>query len=111
MGDKIVSRGFQGRRQSADTASRVPPGQYVDRSFPVLSAGPTPRSPLETWEFAIEGAVDKPRRWTWNEFHTLPREQITRDIHCVTKWTKLDTQWEGVSVDTLLAGVDVRGDF
>jgi DMSO/TMAO reductase YedYZ molybdopterin-dependent catalytic subunit len=83
----------------------------VENGFPVLSAGPTPRTPLDRWDFSVEGRVERPRRWTWNEFRSLPREPVTKDIHCVTKWTKLDTHWEGVSVDTLLAGVGVRGGY
>ena len=77
----------------------------------MLSAGPTPRTPLDRWDLSIEGKVDRARRWTWSEFHALPRESVTKDIHCVTKWTKLDTHWEGVSVDTLLAGIEVRGRY
>ena len=100
-----VSRGFAGRRQPVADASRVPPGQYVTGDFPVLSAGPTPHTPLEEWSFAIGGAVEHPVSWQWQEFRTLPSETITVDIHCVTKWSKLDTSWKGVSVDTLLEGV------
>ena len=77
----------------------------------MLSAGPTPRTPLERWDFAVAGEVDTPRRWTWAEFKALPSETITTDIHCVTKWTKLDTVWRGVSVDTLLDGVETSGDY
>jgi DMSO/TMAO reductase YedYZ molybdopterin-dependent catalytic subunit len=77
----------------------------------VLSAGPTPRTPLDRWDFSVEGRVEHPRRWTWSEFRALPRESVTKDIHCVTKWTKLDTHWEGVSVDTLLAGAGARGGY
>jgi DMSO/TMAO reductase YedYZ molybdopterin-dependent catalytic subunit len=84
----------------------VPPGQHLVRDFPVLSAGPTPRTPLEEWDFTITGEVAKQRRWTWDEFESLPNEKITTDIHCVTKWSKLDTLWEGVSVDTLLAEIE-----
>ncbi|NVB82963.1 MAG: sulfite oxidase-like oxidoreductase [Kofleriaceae bacterium] len=109
MVEKHVSRGFRGRRERSDVAGRVPPGQYVERGFPVLSAGPTPHVPLENWDFAIGGSVDQPRSWTWNEYRQLPREVVTRDIHCVTKWSKLDTHWEGVSVDTLLEGMNLRG--
>ncbi len=97
-----VSFGFRGRRTAADP-SRVPPGQYVTTDFPVLSAGPTPRTPLEKWSFAIRGAVANPRSWSWDDFMALPRESFTVDIHCVTKWSKLDTQWTGVSLDVLLA--------
>jgi DMSO/TMAO reductase YedYZ molybdopterin-dependent catalytic subunit len=97
-----ISRGFAGRRQPAANASRVPPGQYVTADFPVLSAGPTPHTPLEEWTFSIGGAVKEPVSWRWDEFLELPSETITTDIHCVTKWSKLDTSWKGVSLDTLL---------
>ena len=87
-----ISRGFFGRRADADP-SRLPPGQYLTRDFPVLSAGPTPRADLHRWTFSIEGAVDEPRSWSWEELTALPAEEVTVDIHCVTKWTKLDTTW------------------
>ena len=102
----FVSRGFHGRRRDDADSARVPPGQYVTTDFPVLSAGPTPHTPLEQWSFSIEGEVDAPKSWGWDEFKALPSEEVTVDIHCVTKWSKLDTTWEGVSVDTLLDGVD-----
>ncbi len=108
----FVSRGFRGRRrEQPDLAGRIPPGQYLTRDFPVLSAGPTPRTPLDRWDFALLGAVEPPRRWTWAEFRALPREPLTVDIHCVTKWSKFDTRWEGVAVDTLLAGVDSPAEY
>jgi DMSO/TMAO reductase YedYZ molybdopterin-dependent catalytic subunit len=103
----IISRGFRGRRPPVDP-KRVPPGQYVETGFPVLSAGPTPHTPLDQWSFTIRGTVDVPRTWTWKELAALPHETVTVDIHCVTKWTKLDTVWTGVSIDTLLAGVDTK---
>src|SRR4029453_14937160 len=74
-------------------------------------AGPTPRTPLTEWTFSITGEIDTPRRWTWDDFRKLPTDTITRDIHCVTKWSKLDTVWEGVSVDTLLAGGETSPEF
>src|SRR5438067_9937507 len=98
----FVSRGFVGRRRPTAAPERVPPGQYETRDFPVLSAGPTPRTPLERWDFSISGAVARPRRWSWAELRALRREPVRVDIHCVTKWSKLDTNWEGVSLDTLL---------
>ena len=101
----FVSRGFRGRRRDEAATGRVPPGQYVTDGFPVLSAGPTPRTPLAEWDFSVVGAVDEPRRWSWEEFQALPSDPVRCDIHCVTKWSKLDTEWEGVSVDTLLDGV------
>jgi DMSO/TMAO reductase YedYZ molybdopterin-dependent catalytic subunit len=72
----------------------------------VLSAGPTPKTNLEKWDLEVFGDVDTPKRWSWQEFQALPRETFTVDIHCVTKWSKLDTEWEGVSIDTLLEGID-----
>ena len=101
-----ISRGFAGRRQPSADAFRIPPGQYVTGDFPVLSAGPTPHTPLDDWSFAIGGAVEEPMSWQWQEFRALTSETIRVDIHCVTKWSKLDTSWTGVSVDTLLQGVD-----
>jgi DMSO/TMAO reductase YedYZ molybdopterin-dependent catalytic subunit len=101
-----ISRGFSGRRRAEVDPSRVPPGQYVTRDFPVLSAGPTPHTQLDAWSFTIQGAVAEPVSWPWKEFLELPSETFTTDIHCVTKWSKLDTSWKGVSVDTLLTGVD-----
>jgi DMSO/TMAO reductase YedYZ molybdopterin-dependent catalytic subunit len=77
----------------------------------VLSAGPTPRTPLDKWTFSIEGIVDQPRSWTWDEFRALPTEQVVVDIHCETKWSKIDTAWTGVSIDTLLDGVATDAKF
>ncbi len=99
-----ISRGFHGRRRE-DAPGRVPPGQYVTRDFPVLSAGPTPHTALANWTFSIEGG-SSPKRWTWAEFQALPAETVTVDIHCVTRWSKLDTVWTGVSLDVLLEGVE-----
>jgi len=107
----FVSRGFRGRPRDQAEAGRLPPGQHVVQDFPVLSAGPTPRTPLSEWTFSITGAVDQLKNWTWEEFQALPTERITRDIHCVTKWSKLDTHWEGVSVDTLLQEVQPRAGY
>ena len=107
----IISRGFRGRRRDDVPGERVPPGQYVTPDFPVLSAGPTPHTPLDQWDFSIVGEVDEPRRWTWEEFRALPGEEVTRDIHCVTKWSKLDTVWHGVSVDTLLDGIETSAEY
>ena len=107
----FVSRGFRGRRRPEDESGRVPPGQYVTDDFPVLSAGPTPHTPLEEWDFSIEGEVAEPKTWTWEEFRALPSETLTKDIHCVTKWSKLDTTWEGVSVDTLLAEIESDAEY
>jgi DMSO/TMAO reductase YedYZ molybdopterin-dependent catalytic subunit len=100
-----ISRGFHGRHRPQGDPGRLPPGQYWTSDFPVLSAGPTPHTPLSQWSFSVDGAVEEGRLWSWAEFQALPAETLTTDIHCVTKWSKLDTSWKGVSVDTLLAGV------
>jgi len=102
MSDKpFIARGFVGRRAVAPPG-RLPPGQHETRDFPVLSAGPTPRTSLASWDFSIRSANTELARWSWQEFLALPHETPTVDIHCVTKWSKLDTTWEGISVDTLL---------
>ena len=106
-----VSRGFHGRRRTDVDAARVPPGQYVVDDFPVLSAGPTPRTALEEWSFTIDGAVQAPATWSWAEFLALPAETFTVDIHCVTKWSKLQTGWTGVSLDTLLEGIQTEAGY
>ncbi len=107
MAEKFISRGFAGKRQTSGAeANRVPPGQYVTKDFPVLSAGPTPRTPLKEWTFTIEGLVREPVTWSWDEFLKLPAREFVVDISCVTKWTKLGTRWRGVSIDLLLEHVE-----
>jgi DMSO/TMAO reductase YedYZ molybdopterin-dependent catalytic subunit len=103
-----VSRGFRGRRESAgvDVQARVPPGQYVTRDFPVLSAGPTPKTALSDWTFSIRRGGEVAKTWTWQQLQALPSQAFTADIHCVTRWSKLDTRWQGVSMDTLLGHVE-----
>jgi len=105
----VISRGFLGRRRPAEVENRLPPGQYLVTDFPVLSAGPTPRTPLDRWTLRLEGLVRSPASWTWEEFLKLPSQTFTVDISCVTKWTKLDTKWLGVSLDTLLQSVQLDG--
>jgi DMSO/TMAO reductase YedYZ molybdopterin-dependent catalytic subunit len=111
MSDGHISRGFTGRSRGPGDPSRIPPGQYLTRDFPVLSAGPTPHTPLDEWSFMIDGVVDAARSWTWQELLALPQETPTVDIHCVTKWSKLDTSWRGVSVHTLLQDVDTAAEY
>ena len=105
-----ISRGFGRRRRPEVDPARVPPGQYVVRDFPVLSAGPTPHTPLAEWSLTIDGAVDEAVTLSWDDLLALPQETFTVDIHCVTKWSKLDTTWTGVSVDTLLEAVGTEAD-
>jgi DMSO/TMAO reductase YedYZ molybdopterin-dependent catalytic subunit len=103
----IVTRGFRGRRRGESLPGRVPPGQYTTHDFPVLSAGPTPRIPEEEWRLNITDTRGSEVVWSWEDFRALDTESPTVDIHCVTKWSKLDTTWEGVSLDSLLADVDL----
>lgn len=103
-----VTRGFTGRRR---LVADLPPGQYLTDDFPVLSAGPTPHVRLEDWEFTIADESGHVRRWDWAAFRALPTEQVTVDLHCVTRWSKLGTHWEGVSLDTLLSGIETNARF
>ena len=105
----IVTPGFTGRRR--DDGVTLPPGQYLERGFPVLSAGPTPRVRPERWEFTITTETGVVHRWSWAELRALPVDEPTVDIHCVTQWSKLGTRWRGVALDTLLEGVDTAADF
>jgi DMSO/TMAO reductase YedYZ molybdopterin-dependent catalytic subunit len=107
MAEQFVSRGFVGKRRAGEKSNRLPPGQYLTDDFPVLSAGPTPRTPLDKWTFTIDGLVKDKAAWTWAEFLRLPMQVFTVDISCVTKWTHLDMKWEGVSLDTLLEHVEL----
>jgi DMSO/TMAO reductase YedYZ molybdopterin-dependent catalytic subunit len=81
---------------------RLPPGQSLTQKFPVLHYGPVPIFHPATWDFRVWGEVEEEKVWTWNEFNLLPRTAIIMDIHCVTRWSKMDTTWEGVAVRTLI---------
>jgi DMSO/TMAO reductase YedYZ molybdopterin-dependent catalytic subunit len=107
----FISRGFGGRRRiPEELANRVPPGQYVEPGFPVLTAGPTPRLDPEDWGFRIDGMVSEEQEWTWAEFAGLPFEEVPCDIHCVTKWSKLGTSFRGVPLDRLLEPAGPQGE-
>jgi len=93
------------RRKEEDrirNEGRLPPGQSLTVKFPVLHYGPVPAFNPAAWDFRIWGEVEQEKRWTWDEFNQLPRVKIKMDIHCVTRWSKVDTTWEGVSVKTLV---------
>ena len=105
----IVTRGFHGRRDDAD--DRLPPGQYLTHDFPVLSAGPTPVIPLDAWTFTVRTETGEAHSWSWAGLTALPLEEVTVDLHCVTRWSKLDTVWRGVSLDTLLEDVESAADY
>jgi DMSO/TMAO reductase YedYZ molybdopterin-dependent catalytic subunit len=108
MNQTVVSRGFRSRRQEQQTLrDRVPPGQYVTTEFPILSAGPTPQIKVENWTLALQLGNSLIGRWTWAEFEALPQTTMKTDIHCVTKWSKLDTTWQGVTFDDLLKAIGV----
>jgi DMSO/TMAO reductase YedYZ molybdopterin-dependent catalytic subunit len=105
----VFTRGFRGRRSDDD--GRLPPGQYLTDDFPVLSAGPTPQVPVDRWAFTVRTESGEEHAWSWTELTALPTENVTVDIHCVTRWTKLETQWRGVALDTLLEDVETAADF
>jgi DMSO/TMAO reductase YedYZ molybdopterin-dependent catalytic subunit len=103
MSEPPISRGFRGRKKPEGPANRVPPGQHLVSDFPVLSAGPTPYTKLEDWSFSLEAGGKLLKEWSWAEFEALPQTKIKTDIHCVTTWSKLDTNWQGVTIDDLVA--------
>ena len=104
----LYERLFGNKERDAAVADRIPPGQYRTEKFPVLHYGSVPKTDLATWDFKVYGLVDAPFTLTWQQFKALPRKQVTTDIHCVTRWTKLDTHWEGVAIQTILGMAQVR---
>lgn len=105
----LTSPGFVGKRRR--TSGALPPGQYLTQDFPVLSAGPTPSVSPEPWEFSVVTETGATRAWSWSQFRALPSEEIHTDIHCVTRWSKFGTRWEGVSIDTLLGEIETAAGF
>lgn len=108
-----VTRGFTGKQRDKTEAERLPPGQVLTADFPVLSAGPTPQVQLENWAFTLKHGPRPVAKWNWGEFNQLPQSKLTRDIHCVTTWSKFDTAWQGVMIDDILAaaGIDAPTQF
>ncbi|MGO7762009.1 sulfite oxidase-like oxidoreductase [Rhizobium ruizarguesonis] len=104
----MVTRGFTGRQSTDNHSDRIPPGQHPVENFPVLSAGPTPRVELGSWKFTLKIGPRPVKSWTWTELNDLPQTKMTRDIHCVTSWSKLNTVWEGVTVDDIFADAGVE---
>ncbi len=104
MFDRLFGNG------SADpsAAGRTPPGQYLTGKFPVLHYGTVPPVDLATWTFRVFGLVDAPVSLTWEQLQALPRKREVVDIHCVTRWSKLDTAWEGVPIRAILDLAGVR---
>ena len=103
----MINNKFFGRKRP-EPARPVPPGQYLEDGFPVLSAGPTPKVDTATWDFSIEISGSKVGTWTWDQLNALPQTDMHTDIHCVTKWSKQDTDWRGVTIDTLLEDAGVK---
>ena len=104
----MFERLFGGREKDPAIAARIPPGQYQTTKFPVLHYGSVPRTELARWDFRVWGEVDSPLTLTWDQFKALPRKTVNTDIHCVTRWTKLDTTWEGVPIQEILRLAGVR---
>ena len=104
----MVTRGFTGRGSGGDHKGRIPPGQHLVENFPVLTAGPTPRIETSDWKFTVKIGPRPVKVWSWSEFNALPKTKVTKDIHCVTSWSKLDTKWEGVLIEDILADAEVK---
>jgi DMSO/TMAO reductase YedYZ molybdopterin-dependent catalytic subunit len=103
--------GARGRKQAEKLGidpARVPPGQYLTERFPVLTVGPNPKYDLKTWDFRVFGEVDDHLKLSWDELMALPQKDVTTDIHCVTRWSKLDTEWRGVPVRDLLERAGIK---
>ncbi len=101
----VMFSSFFRRREEEERVrqeGRLPPGQSLTQKFPVLHYGPVPRFDPTTWDLRVWGEVEKEVRWTWEEFNQLPRTKLVMDIHCVTRWSKFDTEWDGVSLRTLV---------
>jgi DMSO/TMAO reductase YedYZ molybdopterin-dependent catalytic subunit len=105
----VVTRGFGGRRQRE--AEGLPPGQYLADGFPVLSAGPTQHVDAADWTFTITTETDRRSTWSWDDLVAMPVEDIVVDLHCVTRWSKLQTRWRGVPVDAFFQEVETTADF
>jgi len=101
----LMLKSIFGRREEEERVKeegRLPPGQSLTNRFPVLHYGPVPRFNPATWTLRVFGEVDQEVVWSWDEFNKLPRTKLVMDIHCVTRWSKFDTEWEGVSIKTLV---------
>jgi DMSO/TMAO reductase YedYZ molybdopterin-dependent catalytic subunit len=90
---------------AAPPAERLPPGQRRVETWPVLDLGIQPEIPMHAWRLLVDGEVERPVTWKWDEFTRLPKTTLTSDIHCVTAWSRYDNRWEGVSARDLLLAV------
>jgi len=104
----MLDRLMGGSKLTEEQKRRVPPGQYVTDKFPVLHYGSVPRTDLATWDFKVYGEVDHPFTFRWDDFKLMPRKTVKTDIHCVTRWTKLDTEFSGVPIQHILELAQLR---
>jgi DMSO/TMAO reductase YedYZ molybdopterin-dependent catalytic subunit len=107
----LAARGRKQAEKLGVDPARIPPGQYLTERFPVLTVGPNPKYDLTTWDFTVFGEVEREVKLSWDELKALPQNDVTLDIHCVTRWSKLDTTWTGVRVKEVLdlAGLTSAG--
>jgi len=104
----LVTRGFKGKRRGdAGDRRRLPPGQFFTPEFPVLTAGPTQHTPTDRWTLTLQHGGTLLGSWSWDQFTALPQTELVTDIHCVTKWTKFDTRWRGVTIDGILRAAGI----
>src|SRR5215471_14358634 len=108
MGFNFMRRQLNERERAV--ADRLPPGQYLTEKWPVLHYGGVPKVDLATWTFSVEGLVQQPRTLTYEEFKQLPRREVKADVHCVTRWSMLDSSWEGVPVSEVMKLVELKPD-
>lgn len=104
----MVFNAFRRAERDQSIAQRIPPGQSLTRDFPVLHYGPTPNVNVQTWNLQVYGLVERTFDVNWTEFRSFPRKSVTLDIHCVTRWSKLDTAWEGADAQELLRHVQPK---
>jgi DMSO/TMAO reductase YedYZ molybdopterin-dependent catalytic subunit len=107
----LAARGRKQAEKMGIDPARIPPGQYLTKQFPVLTVGPNPKYDLATWDFTVFGEVEHEAKLSWDDLMALPQRDVTLDIHCVTRWSKLDTTWTGVPVKEVLdrAGLKPAG--
>lgn len=103
----IINEDFVPKRNGS---ARLPPGQYETKDFPVLSLGPTPQIDIRDWKLKISGLVENPLVFSWDEVMALPHADVIRDIHCVTKWSKFDTDWSGVFLDEFFTRAGLKAE-
>ena len=106
MGFNFLRRRLNERERAV--ADRLPPGQYLSEKWPVLHAGSVPKVDLATWTLSLAGLVQTPRKLSYAEFTQLPRQTVKRDVHCVTRWSMLDSTWEGVAVTEVMKLIELK---